>query len=758
MKTRTTAIILFLCATIQIAAQSIGSWKAYPAFSEIKTIENTGNLVYVLASDNLYSYNPSDKSILTYTKVSVLNDAMIDNIAWNKTAQRLIVVYKNYNIDLLSPDGQTVNIPDYYNKTTTADKTVNSIAVNGYDAYLSTGFGVLKVNMRDAYISDTYNLGMNVLSTIIVDNEIFASTSSGIYRAVITDNLADKNVWQMVTTSVYQKLFKLGDKIIGLNNGSADIINPRTGAHSRFYAAKFARCSYDGSHILCYGASHSYIINQDLTVTDIPRKLDGMAYGKSEGTCWTGSDGTLQSVTVATDGTLTTIEGDIRPDGPKYNDFGFFKYMSGRLYTATGVVEKRAGIQVLKEGEWHIYDDSFKTAADDLYLGAYALAVDPKNADHVFLGAQTGLYEFENGKNTNIFNMTNSPIQYAGSLKPTDNLRRYNLVKSVCFSPDGSTLWALNSEAKSSPMLAYKDKKWTVLNPDEIHDNTGNSFHDMEGLFFDSRGLMWFVNNNHVQPALVCFRPSDEAIKVYDKIVNQDGTSAVDLSAVTCAAEDKEGNIWIGTNIGPYMLPASQIGTDNETFTQVKIPRNDGTNLADYLLSGVYVTDMAIDGAGRKWFVTSDNGAYLISADNLTETEHFTKDNSPLLSNAIQAVSVNDDTGEVFFGTTSGLCSYQSDASKPSDNMTKDNVWAYPNPVRPDYQGPITITGLTLDADIKIATTNGTLVAEGRSTGGTFVWNGLDMKGRRVASGVYMVEAATAEGGKGTVCKIAIIR
>lgn len=89
--------------------------------------------------------------------------------------------------------------------------------------------------------------------------------------------------------------------------------------------------------------------------------------------------------------------------------------------------------------------------------------------------------------------------------------------------------------------------------------------------------------------------------------------------------------------------------------------------------------------------------------------------------------------------------------------MTKDNVYAYPNPVRPDYTGPITVTGLTYDADVKITTANGSLVAEGRSQGGTFIWDGCDRSGRRAASGVYMVQTATSAGKKGTVCKIAIV-
>ena len=179
--------------------------------------------------------------------------------------------------------------------------------------------------------------------------------------------------------------------------------------------------------------------------------------------------------------------------------------------------------------------------------------------------------------------------------------------------------------------------------------------------------------------------------------------------------------------------------------------------MADYLLTGLSSKCIIVDGGGRKWVGTEGNGAFLISEDNMTQIHHFTTDNSPLISNNLLSISISP-SGEVFFLTDKGLCSFVSDATEPNDEMTKDNVWAYPNPVTPDYTGPITITGLSYDADVKILAANGALIAEGRSNGGTFTWDGCDRQGRRVASGVYMVATATSDGKKGTVCKIAIIR
>ena len=174
-------------------------------------------------------------------------------------------------------------------------------------------------------------------------------------------------------------------------------------------------------------------------------------------------------------------------------------------------------------------------------------------------------------------------------------------------------------------------------------------------------------------------------------------------------------------------------------------------------MSGVSISSIAVDGGNRKWFGSDNAGAFLISADNMQQLQSFTTANSKLISDNISYITINPTSGEVFFLSDRGLCSYISDASEPAESMDDDTVYAYPNPVTPDYTGLITITGLTFDADVKITSSNGALIAEGRSNGGMFTWDGKDKNGKRVASGVYMVITATSSGSKGTVCKIAVI-
>ena len=655
---------LLLQVTSYRAIAAIGDWKAYMAYSEVQEIEQAGNLIFVQASNNLYVYNQNDQSIQTFSKMDYLSDCSIQHIAYNKATKRLLILYNNANMDLMNISNYDVqNLSDYYSASTTGDKTVNDIYMYGKYAYMSNGFGIIKVNVADGEISDTYNLGFNVNWCEIKDNHIYAySKTNGQYRALLASNLLDKNNWS---------------------------------------------------------------------------KVGGYVAKKQEDKS-----------------TLKQIVGTLQPGGPKHNYFYCMRFINNLLYTCGGlwghlVDAGRPGtIQVLDKDNWTIYDDSIAAKTGIKYVDVNSVDVDPLDPNHVFAGAKSGLYEFQNGKFIKHYNSENSLITSFNNQS-----KNYQLITSIKFDTDGN-LWMLNSQSPSNQSLIEytKEGKWVSHHKPELY-NLGS----LECLMQDSRGLLWFVNNYHGLPSIYCYQASTDQLNTYSSFVNEDGTTLTP-NFVRYVTEDKNHDMWIGTNIGPLLLYKKDITSDTPIFTQVKVPRNDGTNYADYLLSGVDISCIAIDGGNRKWFGTNGNGIYVISNDCLTQIYHFTTNNSNLLSNNIESIAINEQTGEVFVGTDKGLCSYMSDASSPNSEMTKDNVWAYPNPVKPHYTGRITITGLSFDSDVKIVTANGILVNQGRSNGGIYTWDGKDQNGQKVASGVYMVETATSDGSKGTVCKIAIVK
>ena len=253
-------------------------------------------------------------------------------------------------------------------------------------------------------------------------------------------------------------------------------------------------------------------------------------------------------------------------------------------------------------------------------------------------------------------------------------------------------------------------------------------------------------------------RTEDDRTVMHQNIVNQDGTPYLPDQFFNLT-EDMDGKVWVATSSGLFVIDdVTQVFDPNFQFTQIKINRNDGSGLADYLLNDVAISCIAIDAANRKWIGTQNSGAYLISADGQEMIHHFTTENSPLLCDEVQSIAVHPRTGEVVFGTPEGICSYISDATVPEEELSKSNVTIFPNPVTPDYNGPIAIRGLVSDTEVKIVSTGGQLVWNGRSAGGTCLWNGMANNGKRVASGIYHVVANTPEGNKAIVTRIVIVR
>ncbi len=208
--------------------------------------------------------------------------------------------------------------------------------------------------------------------------------------------------------------------------------------------------------------------------------------------------------------------------------------------------------------------------------------------------------------------------------------------------------------------------------------------------------------------------------------------------------------------MGPIIFSnPNAVFDDDFTIDRIKITREDNENLADYLLGTEVINDIVVDGGNRKWIATETSGLYLLSPNGQETIHHFTTENSPLTSNMIMSLAMDDETGELFIATSTALYSFKSDATEGTDSY--GDIHAYPNPVHANYTGLIAITGLMENSTVKIADIQGNLICQGNSNGGTFTWDGKNLSGRRVGTGVYLVFAALADGSEKMVTKIAII-
>ena len=521
--------------------------------------------------------------------------------------------------------------------------------------------------------------------------------------------------------------------------------------------------------------AESYILNAAINAIGISgnniyvRKKDGtvltcdMSKNLIDSHNWT--TGTAPAGLFNTDNTdwdnyIETVK-TLQPNGPKYNYFNYMKFENNKLYTTGG--GWRDGTQFYRAGCAQILDDNDNwNCITDLvplygskFLDATCIVQDKNDENHLFISTcGTGLYELRNGQVVKNYTEGNSPLNSSAGDNPD-----YVRVEGLIYDSNGM-LWmscsSQNSKGNIILRLNTATEEWKMFDNDILY-NKGNRLRIIRHSLIDKDGNIWMANDHHDFACLFKIEPENDKITRYSNFTNQDGTTTI-INFIRCMAMDLDNHLWIGTDQGLFMYDENQLEDPDLGVTQIKVPRNDGTNYADYLMSGVDISAIAIDGANRKWIGTDGSGVYLISADNMEQIYHFTTENSDLISDNVESLAIDNATGRVYIGTLQGLCSYDTDATAASIEMTKDNVYAYPNPVTSDYDGNITIVGLSFNADVKILSVSGKLIAQGRSNGGTFTWNGRDSQGRRVASGIYMVAAATSEGKKGTVCKIAIVR
>ena len=662
MKRYILTMLLAIAAVFAHADNSL--WKAYMAYHDITRIEQGGKRLYVLASGNLFTYNTADGEVRTFDKCNGLSDCAISHIAWCQQAARLVIVYSNQNIDLMSGrnNDDITNLPDYYRKAMTEDKTINHVCIDGVYAYLSTGFGIVKVNVKNAEVSETYNLHTPVAYSYVEGGYLYAAQrGKGIYRAALGTNMMDPANW----------------------------------TYARAYS--------------------------DIWETPDSKLLDMVK--------------------------------DLDRGGLKYNNFGCLRFYDGRLYTVGGGytvsqdLHLPGGIQVYDGSNWEVYQDDINSQLGDGYFeDINAIDVDPRDANHVFVSGRTGIYEFSDRRFVRHYSYDNSALS---PTYPDDKM--YVVVHDVKFDAEGN-LWTLNSISKDKNIIRLgTDGQWTSLYKEPLKSLT-----NLRDITFDSRNLMWFVNDSWKKTGLFCYQPSSDAINSYTSFINQDGTT-VNVEYVHCVAEDKDHQMWIGTNVGPLRLSPSEITSQSPVFEQVKVPRNDGTNYADYLLNGTPVTAIAIDGGNRKWLGTESSGLYLASPDGSTILAHYDTDNSILPNNEIQSLAIHPHTGELFIGTPKGLCSLRTSVTEAAPDLAESNVRVYPNPVRPEYYGTIHVDGLTDGADVKVMTAGGQVVAGGTAIGGTFAWDGRGTDGERVAPGVYFFMVATSTGSKAIVAKVVVI-
>ena len=789
-------IIWTIYSTSVLSQTSVGSWQDHLSFYNVHSVEQVEERIYAATKIGLFFYDTFENTVQKYTKLNGLSDIEVSAIAAIPNTQKLIVGYENGNIDIVE-DKTVTNIPDLYLKDISVEKTINHIYFFNDKAYLSTSIGIIVVDYLKNEISDTYILGENSsylgINQVCTNNDtIFAATKSGLFAAPLSSNiLAYYKTWSLISgdANEYASVVSLNDDVFACKkNGSSGVISKysagkwSTGLTQRKFVdlklfpnqlaviTSNSISFYDNAFNLINKITEYSFDGKDITPSFSSICLD------DNDNVWIGDseNGLIQKT-----GPYDQI---IVPDGPSSNRAYRMATSENSLWVVGGVnhyvkpIFVKAELSILRNNEWTNLNSS-----NNKYLkGTYNLndiAIDPRNDLHGYVSSQhSGIYEIRNDSIVTHFTDKNNNC-------PMDSAYVWRIVNGVLMDDDGN-LFA-NNMGDSIPIIVKPD----VITDDSKANNYGWYQYNYASYGSDSDPWLWQTiqtQSDHFWS--ISFR-NPEGLFVYDiagtidtdaddsyryagtannsnsstllnngqlLIWDEDGNT-LDVTP-KCLAEDQNGYIWVGTNNGivVYYRPREIFNIDKPIASRIKIPRNDGSDLADYLLENEEITCIAVDGANRKWIGTTDNGVYLVSSDGTQTIHEFNSKNSPLLSNYILSIAINPKSGEVFFGTDKGIVSYRGTATKGYESYSA--VKAFPNPVHPNYDGVITVTGLIENSNVRITDISGKIVYQANSTGGQIVWDGKNVFNEKVSSGVYLVFATDEEGAESMVTKIMIIR
>ena len=776
------SLFIILCLFfIPATAQEANRWASQISYlNDIQSINQNGNIIYSLTDGKLFSYNNSDESIEPYIKIDGGNTD-IKHIIYSSKHKCLVITRSDANIELLYDDKSYVNIPDLKNTIQNIDKTINKVSLYDDYAYIATNFGFLTINLSKKEVKESGVFNVPFYSILAYENKLYAATKDGILYINLTDNVQDFNSWIPQEVSIHYTDHTEKDSTF-TDSEIRDIVAFKNQLHFfvpqkgifRMENSTSVKSVLNGNginsmeytnndHLIVLGTNvfwdfedinKSTKINIDEITSIIPN-------ANKSGEYWASSSGNNLSLIKINGNSYEYIKRWIVPSGPVSN-YPFSLTLQNRQLLVTGGgfyldrMGKPASISIYKDSKWtNIYPSDISGPSGFISQDIVYAISEPTNQNHIFASSWgEGLYEFEGTKFQNIYDESNSTIEPI----PLFNYRR---VSGMVFDKSNN-LWLLNSMVENIIKVRLKSGEWTQLYYPEIAKASTNP----KNIVIDRYSNKWvtsigddaylFIFNNN---GTIGNTSDDKTIYISKTsntpFVDQDG-KRLTISAIYAITEDVNGNFWVGTDIGPFVVySSSNIFSKNVVFNKIKIEKESGSNAVTGLLEGVVINAIAIDGANRKWIATQTSGVYLISADNQETLEHFTLDNSPLPSNNVISLAIDSHNGTVYIGTERGLMSYGGVATEGSENFS--NVYAYPNPVRPNYEGSVTVTGLQTNSRVKITDLKGNLINEGRSLGGQYSWNMQNARGRRVDSGIYLVFGSSEDGSEGVVTKIMVV-
>lgn len=777
-------LLLVLLFPISIHSQDYSrDWKGYFAYLDINDISQGTSKVYAAAENAIFIYDTQTNEIEELTTINGLSGETISSIHYVEENSLLLIGFENGLMQIYIESSQEIKtIVDILDKPTIppTDKRINNFNVyNGY-AYISTNYGISLYDINNLEFGDTYFIGPNGTQIIINDttvfqNEIYAASESGLYKANVDNpNLIDYQQWEKLGSAHWVEIEYVGTKIFIARNNTLlyELVDNNTNLMVN-YNGQIKDLREINNQLIVTIPNSVYLYNvepftESLVITpnqDITTNFTS-ALINEENDIFIGTQGVFVNNKTAYGILKTNISDvsafeEIHPSCPFSNYAFAIQAVDNNAWMTYGDYTisynpfplRRRGFSHLKGEEW-------TNIPFDSVLGAVNLNkihVDPFNSDKVYISSFVhGLLEVENDSPTLLYSVDNSSFE--SSWNAGIDIRNTGSIID-----QNNILWCTNAKVLS-PLKSFnlETGEWKSYDFSEIIFDRDTEI-GYGSIDVDQDGVVWVGGH---RKGIFGYKPDTGELH---HIQTEEQNLA--SSSVRSVKVDKQNQVWLGTAKGLRVIYNTEAFFEDPNYNPSEIIiLDDGTPRE--LLFQQYITDIEVDGANNKWIATLDTGVYYFSSDGQETIYHFTKDNSPLPSNNVLDVALDEVNGIVYIGTDKGLVSFNSETSVPDNDL--DEAYVYPNPVRPNFNindEKIKIKGITGNVNIKITDIEGNLVTEAETRtntkfsgynleidGGTALWNGKNMSNRTVATGVYMVMISDLDSFETKVLKLMVVR
>ncbi len=768
-------LILILSLTcLQLHAQiGMGDWRLHIASRKAIDVVAGNQKVYVAYENGMMVYDLESQEKSNWTNVNGLSDVKITKLFYDAAFDAVYIGYENGNLDQLK-NNRITNIPGLLLAQIPGDKKIYNFCKYQNFLYASTGFCILKLDISKAQIKETYYPLQNPTpfeDLCIVNDTLYALTATEIVKGGINNPaLSDYNQWTITNQFLplpnncsYRHIESLQNEIyysICHTDYGKDTVyhlqNSQSNALSSF------GYDFEIKNIQAWSNQIAMSFNGGLVRYADDLSYEEIYYSYGFSTANPNAAVRYANTTFIADqeyGLVSCINPFaaelIWTEGPPTNSFYALDWKKDVLAVTGGALDGKAptynsaGVYRFKQETWSSVNRYTVNAWQNQPIWDFvSVAINPNNTDQYAVGSAS---EFPltileaNGQASQLFTVLNSPLEewYTGTGR--------SLVTSLEYDENGN-LWVLNGQA-TKPLKVY------TAAGDWYEMNTGASSEKKWGnkLVIDYNGNKWFCQEG----AGVTGLKDNGTISVlnddqYIQLNTGANTGNLPSNNVNTIAIDFDDELWIGTDNGFAILYNTDgaFGASPGSYNAQRLKIEYQGNV-EYVLGNTNIIDIEVDGGNRKWMASSNSGLFLLSPDGSEILKQFTKENSPLISNTILDIELDQTTGELYIITDRGLVSYRSDASYQDE--TYETVKVFPNPARPDFNGVITIQGIKYNSDVKITDISGNLVYQTTSNGGTATWNRKTLKGEPVTTGVYLIWTAPNEGKGRKVGKVLVV-